>query len=99
MWRSLLDQLDWRHYQVVGVNLGPALEKGFLNQVGLDELPVIAKVSPESVLSYLLRFVPQTIVVGTDGRIESVWSGPLRGKIVQEVEQSFGVKLRGSEGR
>lgn len=99
LWRSLLKQLDRAHYQPVGINLGHEFDRDLLRQVGLEDIPLIVSVSPESVLSYRLRFVPQTIVVGTDGRVENVWSGPLRGKVVKEVEQVLEVKLPDTHGR
>jgi peroxiredoxin len=48
--------------------------------------------------AYRIAGTPQTIVVGTGGKVLHVWPGAYRGNIADEIERTFGIKLPGIKG-
>lgn len=92
-WETLAKELDSKSYRVVAVSLVPTGVKEYLSHYNLGEIPVLASVDSQDRVSYRLRFTPQTILVGPDGKVEKVWTGAIRGERRKEVEKSLGIKL------
>jgi peroxiredoxin len=57
--------------------------------------PVYKGISGETMKRYRLGGVPQTIVIGEQGRILASWSGAYSGETEADVEGFFGVPLPG----
>jgi len=84
-WDRAIRTADANGDRVVGVNLAPALSQKYLDQHGLRDHSVIAEADASAVFGYNLRFTPQTIVVGADGKVQWVWTGVLN----REAERAF----------
>lgn len=57
--------------------------------------PVFGKVKDESRAEYAFRATPSTYVIENDGKVIKLWSGAYTGKIGDEVEKFFNLKLAG----
>jgi len=84
VWRDWVGRIDSSRVHIVGVNLGPKIDPEYLKGWGIERIPVLASVDPQSVLDYRLRFTPQTIGLGVEGRVERVLTGPPRDKTGDE---------------
>jgi hypothetical protein len=93
--RSLYDRRK-KEYRFVGITLS---SEGIGQYVDDEKVPfpVYQNVPPNVLRALGLGNTPQTILVGTDGRIQKNWVGAYMGNIQSEVEQTFAVKLPGTQ--
>jgi hypothetical protein len=59
------------------------------------DFPIYRKVSPESIEMLGLASTPQTIVIGSDGKVLKNWVGAFTSRVQPEIEQFFEVRLPG----
>lgn len=59
------------------------------------EIDLLTGFGEATVASYHLGGTPQTIVVGSDGRVARAWTGAYTGRLSSEIEAYFGVRLPG----
>jgi peroxiredoxin len=81
-------------FQFVGLALDDAKLAEYISLHQLT-FPVYKGVSGEAMKRYRLGGVPQTIVIGDEGRVLASWSGAYSGETEDEVEGFFGVRLPG----
>jgi hypothetical protein len=74
---------------------GAAVSPKDAERMGLSPEAVVANVPSALLREAHLGVTPQLLVVGTDGKIENVWSGALSGGALHEVENLFGLTLPG----
>lgn len=90
-WRTLIQEKG-QNYRFVAVSLTAVDFDKYLNTSKL----VVPGVSPSLRQNPTLNSVtatPQTVVVEHDGTVRKVWMGAYDGKIKEDVETFFGVKL------
>jgi hypothetical protein len=86
-WQSVMSQIDPKHTRLVGVSLDNGGISGqYLQQVGMT---TTTSLIPDimSVLGYRFRYTPQTILIGSDSKVDGIWSGVLSVRQIQEIEQ------------
>lgn len=59
------------------------------------DLEVITALAPELISEYRLTGTPNTLVVGSDGRLVKGWVGAFQGELAGEIEAFFGTELPG----
>lgn len=95
-WVSLTQKADLRRVNTVLVDLFGNATEGFLQVHGVSKLPLV-HVDPAFVVSYNVRFVPETVLVGPDGRVIQVWAGVLQradeDDILQKCQNQFAVQV------
>lgn len=80
-------------YRVIGLSSIPDVSEFVTaHHLGFE---VYSGLSLESARLYRFSGTPQTVVVGSDGRIQHVWPGAFRSQLQQEVERELGVVLPG----
>jgi hypothetical protein len=86
-WQSVMNRLDPKHTRLVGVSL----DNGGLSGQYLQQMGMTTKTSmiPDimSVIGYRFRYTPQTILIGSDSKVEGIWSGVLNAHQINEVKQ------------
>jgi peroxiredoxin len=88
-WRELLNQFDPARVRAVAVSVeGAGLSQQFLEQVGLTKAATVLLPDFHSVVSYRLRYTPQTILIGPDGKVEGIWSGVLSSQQTTEISRA-----------
>src|SRR5262249_18829469 len=80
-------------YRFVGVSTAPDVS-AYITRHHLT-FEVYSGMSIDAVRAYHLGSTPETIVVGTDGRVTRVWSGAYSGTRQREIERYFGLVLPG----
>lgn len=88
-WRSLLDSIGGVT-NVAFVNLTPQLDEAYIAENRMQRYQVIARVESASKQEYRLNVTPQTLLIGSDGVIERVWTGELDGKALAEIRRTVG---------
>lgn len=81
-------------FRFVGVSLSSAGIGPYLSNHQLD-MPIIAQLEPATISRLRLGATPETIVVGSDGRVEANWLGAYVGDTQAAVEKFFGLRLPG----
>jgi hypothetical protein len=93
VWASTEHIADHTLFRFVYANIGGRFQPDYLRQKGLDSSDlVIAEVDPNYILKYNLNFTPETILVGSDGRIESVWAGLIQGDDLLSFKHSLNIE-------
>lgn len=88
-WRELLDQVDPAQVRAVAVSVeGAGLSEPYLEQVGLTKARTVVLPDFHTILLYRLRYTPQTILIGPDGKVEGIWSGVLSSQQAIEISRA-----------
>lgn len=91
-WEKMVKSIDQKSFRVVAVSLTPEGTKEFLAKYNLGSIPVIADADPKDRVDYEMTLTPQTVLIGSDGKVEKVWTGLLTDE-EEEIERSLGVAL------
>lgn len=87
-WQRVLSQSDPQRVRAIGVSLeSTGLSSLYLAQVGLTRTEMIVFPNVGSIIAYRFRYTPQTILIGSDGRVEGIWSGALQPQQMEEIKQ------------
>ena len=88
-WRELLNQIDPGRLRAVAVSVeGTGLSEQYLEQVGLTKAGTVLLPDFHSIILYRLRYTPQTILIGKDGKVEGIWSGVLSSQQANEISRA-----------
>lgn len=71
----------------VAIDLTSRADEAYFGARNVVGFPVISEVDPEITLSHHFNLVPQTLLVGSDGRVLGVWTGPLDDQEVAEIRR------------
>lgn len=86
-WQKVLSRVDPNRVRLIGVSLeNEGLTSQFLTQVGINKAEIILLPDAGSIISYRFRYTPQTILIGSDSKVEGIWSGVLNAQQIREVE-------------
>ncbi|HEV2289151.1 MAG TPA: redoxin domain-containing protein [Candidatus Acidoferrales bacterium] len=88
-WQKLLAKIDPTRARVIGISLqNEGLTSQFLTQIGMTAIEMTLLPDASSILSYRFRYTPQTILVGSDRKVEGIWSGVLNTRQISEIQQA-----------
>lgn len=76
-WVSLIEKTNRERVNVILVDLSGEATNGFLHARGVNGTPLV-HVDPAFIITYHVRFVPDSILVGPDGRVVKTWFGVLK---------------------
>lgn len=88
-WARLLHSLRASAVRAILVDTSSQVTKEYLAKLGMDLLPVVRQVDPKSLIDYRFRQVPQTVLIGSDGRILGAWTGRLDEQRLSEVKNAI----------
>lgn len=92
IWAELSKGLRQRGIDVLWVSRDPApMTKGYCEQTQIPLSSVLADPPNRSYVQLGLQAVPNTIVIGSGGVVEKVWSGALDGGASRAVFSYFGI--------
>lgn len=92
-WKEIKEVCARNQYQVFGISLDNAAKtNAFLASNGLS-LQSFIEIDAETTKAFKLTITPQTIVVGSDGKVEKVWPGAFNSETKAEVEKYFGISV------
>lgn len=92
-WRALYEGLDRKAFRVVAVSTISDGVKEYMSSHEFNIAPVISDVAPKKKVEYEMTVTPQTILIDSDGRVESVWAGVLDQQDKRQIEAAVGVHL------
>lgn len=91
-WDALMTPADRRAFAIVGISLNRSLvDKVFLASHHLAGIPVFLSLDRRDIVSYRLRWAPQTIFVDSYMRVEWVHTGPLDADDVEQFQKVAGL--------
>ena len=79
-WQRLIRSSNATDERIILANIAtsdPAVTADYITRHHIDSIPALAEVSAESMVAYRLQYTPQTILIGSDGRIEKAYTGVL----------------------
>ncbi len=77
-WQRLLNKIDPTRVRAVAVSMDAAgLSRQYIEQVGLTKARTVLLPDFQSIAMYRFRYTPQTILIGSDSKVEGIWSGLL----------------------
>jgi hypothetical protein len=78
-WTRLIKGVNNRSTRLVlaNVSTGASLNADYLVKHEIGGLPLVAEVSPESLMAYRMNYTPQTVLIGRDGKVLKVQTGAL----------------------
>jgi peroxiredoxin len=89
-WQQVISSLDRSAVRPVLVDVTSTTTAGFVSQHQLSSLPIILKADPQATVNYRFQLTPQTILVGSGGKVEKVWTGVLNDSALAEIKQLVG---------
>ncbi len=92
-WQKLVKNIDGSSYRVVGLSLKPEGVKEYIERHQLGNISVIAKPDRKDLVKYKPSATPETVLIGSDGKVEKVWSGVISEKSQAELWQALGINL------
>lgn len=90
-WKQILDNINESSFRVTAVSLSSQNLTSYIAQHQLNTIPVLTDVNLQDRESYKLASVPQTILIDANGRVEKVWTGLLRGGVLNEVQRDLNI--------
>ena len=103
-WQKLLNQIDPTRARAIAVSMdGTGLSKQYIEQVGMTKAEAVLLPDLQSIVLYRLRYTPQTILIGSDSKVEGIWSGVLNphqlGDITRQALSPESALLTAKEAR
>jgi peroxiredoxin len=88
-WQKLLGQIDLTRVRPVAISAERnGLSRQYLQQMGLGSVKMALLPDFESIVSYRFQYTPQTILIGSAGKVEGIWSGVLNAQQIGEIEHA-----------
>lgn len=84
-WQFIARSTQGRGLRLVYANIESPLAREYAEQYGIDDATVFAQLDPRYEAQLNLRLTPDTMLIGQNGTIESVWPGLLNEQNVQEI--------------
>jgi len=88
-WHSIVREIRSERTRVFALNLLDGLTAEYLARLEPKGLSIVHDPDADSVRRYRLGLTPQTLLVGSDGRVRHVWSGSLTHEQITEVKQTL----------
>ena len=88
-WRTLLAAQQASGGRVVPVDITGLAQDDYLRRNGIDRIPIVVDVTPETNMAYRFRFTPQTLILH-EGELIGGWTG-----VLTEENLSRGLTLLG----
>jgi hypothetical protein len=85
-WVAISRDIESRSVRVAYVNLMGRVPADYLRRWGVLSANLVEQVDPKSLVSYNLRYTPETILLDGSGRIVDVWEGVLDTNQVRRIE-------------
>lgn len=92
-WLAIINRLDRGGFRLAAVSLQAEGIKEYASRHKFNQIPILTNIDPKYRVAYNLALTPQIILIGSDGKVEKVWTGLLRGDDKQEVELALNVRL------
>jgi hypothetical protein len=92
-WQSLVETGNKRSFNAVLIDLSSKVNQAYLHEHSVDEVTTISQLDPAMLAPYRFRVVPQTILVGKDGRVRDVVTGVMTPKDVETILQATSTNL------
>lgn len=92
-WTAILQGIDKSAYRVVMISSISEGVKEYIDRYQIKDVPIIVEPEPKVLVDYQMYVTPQTILLGSDGKIERYWIGEITGEQKTHVEQSLNVIL------
>ena len=97
-WEKMISALSDKAVRLVLLNVSPyQVDQVYLARHCASGLPVLATMDRGFLKELGFGSTPQTVLIGSDGRIQNVWTGVLRPNEVDEIIRGFGQSCMGSE--
>ena len=92
-WTAIIKGLDQQSFRLAAISLQPGGIEEYAGHYGISQVPIITEIDPKYKIAYHLGLTPQTILIGSDGKAEKVWTGLLQSEAKQDIEQALKIRL------
>jgi hypothetical protein len=84
-WEQIASNVDTKKTRAYLLNVSNANLGPFLLTHTVPKIGILAHVEAETIPFYRFFTTPQTLIIGTSGRVERVWAGALASGDVREI--------------
>lgn len=86
-------------FEFIGISLTPASSE-LISHVRASQyqFPILTQLPAGALLSLKISGTPQTVVVSTQGQVVRAWTGAFDGRVADDVEAFFNIRLPGLTG-
>jgi len=87
-WKTILKNADSSVFSFIGISVvsDKSLTQEFVNRHDVMGLPIVMVNDPACREAYGLGFIPQTLIVAPDGKVEKNWPGMLEPDKVRDIQ-------------
>lgn len=89
LWSKLLDSIDPTATRVVAIETSGTLTPEYVATHGLERIPTFRSLEFRSGQGYKIQYVPTTMLVSPEGRLERIWSGVLNADAMKTIHQAL----------
>jgi peroxiredoxin len=92
-WEAVINEIDRQSFRLFGISLQSQGVKEYASRHRINGVPILTEIDAKYRVAYNLALTPQTILIGSDGKVERVWTGVLQGEDKRDVERALNVRL------
>jgi peroxiredoxin len=92
-WSALLEKARDRPLRTIAVATRQEGAAEYAERHQLTRASVMIEAEPKDVAAYKMVVTPQTILIGSTGRIERIWVGALLDDDLRDLERALGIEL------
>lgn len=91
-WESLAGHVDTKSMRLIYANLSKTVSPEYLSSHKLNSATVLAQLDPKVTVAYDLSLTPQLLLISSQGKVEHVWLGLLKGEQLADMERTLGMR-------
>jgi hypothetical protein len=92
-WEAIINGIDRESFRLFAISLQSQGVKEYASRHGINGVTILTEIDSKYRVAYNLALTPQTILIGSDGKAERVWTGLLHGEDKREIERALNVLL------
>jgi peroxiredoxin len=92
-WEAIINGIDRKSYRLFAISLHSQSAKEYAIRHGIDGVTILTEIDPKYKVAYNLALTPQALLIGSDGKVEKVWTGLLQKEDKYDVERALSVRL------
>jgi peroxiredoxin len=92
-WEAIINGIERQSFRLFAISLQSQGVKEYASRHRIKGVPILTEIDAKYRVAYNLALTPQTILIGSDGKVERVWTGLLQGEDKREVERALNIRL------
>jgi len=92
-WEAIINGIDRRSFRLFAISLQSQGFKEYESRHRINGIVILTEIDAKYRVAYNLVLTPQIILIGSDGKVERVWTGVLQQEDKRDVERALNVQL------